>query len=67
MSDSFVTAFPETAAPGFARDLLARLYHEVGLAAVAAALDLPLVEGVESRETIASAAPAALISEDLAA
>jgi hypothetical protein len=40
MSDQFVTEFGECALPASPQDLLARLYREIGLSAVAAALDV---------------------------
>jgi len=40
MSNQFVTEFGESALPASPQDLLARLYREIGLSAVAAALDV---------------------------
>jgi hypothetical protein len=40
MSDQFVTEFGESALSASPQDLLARLYREIGLSAVAAALDV---------------------------
>lgn len=40
MSSQFVTEFGESPLPASPQDLLARLYREIGLSAVAAALDV---------------------------
>jgi hypothetical protein len=67
MSDSFVTAFSEPAAPDYTHDLLARLYHEIGVAAVAAALGLRTASEEDHREAPRHAMPAAFVVENLAA
>lgn len=42
MSESYSVETPESASPGHPHDLLARLYREIGLSAVAAALEVTL-------------------------
>jgi hypothetical protein len=52
MSDFQFNTFP--AATEDARALLARLYREIGVSAVAAALDLEIATEAPSRETLAT-------------
>jgi hypothetical protein len=72
MSQMFVTEFNESAAPA-QHDLLARLYREIGLSAVAAALDVMNAPAALAAPTAVSAGadprylPAFLREEDLAA
>ena len=67
MSDTFVTEFsasPQSVAP---HDLLARLYREIGISAVAAALDAMTVTPAPEKIIAEDRLPAILRSEDLAA
>jgi hypothetical protein len=50
-----------------ARDLLARLYREIGIAAVAAALEIPTQEPVKTIATLEEQISAAVRGQDLAA
>ena len=71
MSQMFVTEFNESAAAQ--HDLLARLYHEIGLSAVAAALDVMNAPSALGASAAASPGadprylPAFLREDDLAA
>jgi hypothetical protein len=73
MPDSFVTEFneiSETQSGGHPHDLLARLYREIGISAVAAALDAiakPLETAAPVEQFRERGVPAVLMSEDLAA
>lgn len=73
MPDSFVTEFNDFSdkqSGGHPHDLLARLYREIGISAVAAALDAiskPLEPPAPVEQIREQGIPAVLLSEDLAA
>jgi hypothetical protein len=67
MSNVFVKDFNEPRANDRHNDLLARLYREIGLSAVAAALDVMTYPSAPERNTSAQAKMPAILEEDLAA
>lgn len=66
MSQESPTAFPESPAGGHPHDLLARLYREIGISAVAAALEVSYPQQDETDALPVDYAWAPL-GEDLAA
>lgn len=71
MSDKYSFAFNETQqSGGHPHDLLARLYREIGISAVAAALEVTNAPATPAAEPVSfdeRRLPAALRSDDLAA
>jgi hypothetical protein len=67
MSELFTASFSDQPAAGHPHDLLARLYREIGISAVAAALEAisKPVEAIDPRPEFRI--PAVLQSDDLAA
>ena len=64
MSEQSSVVSSESQAGGHPRDLLARLYREIGMSAVASALEIPYLQQDESAPESYSWAP---LGEDIAA
>lgn len=70
MSDSYSVEFNETPSGGHPHDLLARLYREIGISAVAAALEisqLPQAQAAQPTNLVDHRIPPVLLGDHLAA
>jgi hypothetical protein len=67
MSELYTTSFSEPPASGHPHDLLALLYREIGISAVAAALEAISKPETPAVEQVELPIPAVLRSDDLAA
>ncbi len=64
MSEQSSVEFNESQSGGHPRELLARLYREIGVSAVASALEIPYVQQDETAPASPDGAP---LGEDIAA